>query len=208
MAEHAAEIGASAVSSIPLANAGHDQLLSYYSDIAKASQIPLLVYYVPILTGKHSSLDEMLELLDIPGVAGLKLTDWNLFFMKQLLLARPDIVVFNGWDEFLLPGLLYGAHGGIGLWYNLFPKLFVRIYQSYEKGDIDRAMQLQNHLMVFCDVCWKNGLVPIFVRLMKARGFGPQCFRKPRPTIDDEVYNRIEPELNKLIAAIDEAVEG
>ena len=208
LAEHAAEIGASAVSSIPPANTGQDQLISYYTDIAKASQIPLLLYYIPVLTGKHSTLDEMLGLLDIPGAIGLKLTDWNLFFMKRLLLARPDIVVFNGYDEFLLPGLLYGAHGGIGTTYNLFPKLFVEIYQSYKKGDIDRAMQLQNHLVAFCHLAWKHGVPAIFERLMKARGFGAHCFRKPRPTIDDEVYNRIEPQLNKLIAAIDETVEG
>ena len=208
LAEHAAEIGASAVSSIPPANAGQDQLVSYYSDIAKASQIPLLVYHIPILTGRSSTLDEMLGLLDVPGTIGLKLTDWNLFFMRRLLLARPDIVIFNGFDEFLLPGLLYGAHGGIGTSYNLFPGLFVEIYQSFKKGDIDRAMQIQNHLVAFCNLIWKHNIPAIFGRLMEARGFGPQCYRKPRPVIDDAVYSRIEPELNKLIAAIEEAVEG
>ena len=40
---------------------------------------------------------------------------------------------------------------------------------------------------------------------MRGRGFGPYCFRRPRPELDPETFKRIEPELNKHMAAIDEA---
>ena len=68
-------------------------------------------------------------------VVGLKSSDWNIYYMRRLLQARPDIVVFHGMDEVLYPGLLYGAHGGIGMWYNVFPGLFLGLFEAAAKGN-------------------------------------------------------------------------
>ena len=206
LAEHAAKIGAHAVSSIPPAFCSHAQLISFYSDIGKACGLPVIIYHIPMLTGRNPSLQEMLELLDIPGVVGLKFTDWNLYFMKQLIMARPNIVVFNGFDEFLCPGLLYGASGGIGSWYNLFPKVFMGIYQAVQRQDIVLAMDLQNRLCSFCDLGWRNGAMGVFELLMQERGY-PQVFRRPRPSLDAQTIKKLRPELQKRIAAIEEVLQ-
>ena len=204
LAEHAATAGAHAVSSIPPASFNHGQLLSYYKDIAKNVDIPLFVYYIPMLTGKSISLDEMLELLDIEGVAGLKLTDSNLFFMKRLLIERPNTTVFNGGDEFLCPSLMYGAKGGIGMWFNLFPKLYVDIFEYVKAGRIDKAMSLQHLLMEFCNIAWKYGLLSVFEYLMRRRDLAPYCFRKPRVPMLENGASGILAELDGKVAEIDE----
>ena len=203
LAKHAATSGVHAVSSIPPSCFNRQQLVSYYKDIAKSVQIPLFVYYIPALTGKNITLEEMLELLDIDGVAGLKLTDSNLFFMRRLLIERPGITIFSGFDEFLCPALMYGAHGGIGMWYNLFPKLYVDIFHCVQSGDIDKAMKLQNKLIDFCNLGWKYGLIAVFEYLMKQRGFGPHYFRKPRITLSEKLIAEMHPLLEKKIATIE-----
>ena len=205
LAEHAAKVGADAVASMPPANCKQSQLVSYYSDIARASQLPVFVYHYPMLTGRNPTVDEMLELLDIPQVAGLKLTDWNLFFMKRLLIARPDIKVFNGFDQVLCPALLYGAHGGIGSTYNLFPKLFLGIYQALQQGEVSRALDLQSRLFEFSDLAWKYGSPIILEFLMQRKGY-PHIFRRPRRTADEQVLKKIQPELDKKIALIEQAI--
>ena len=206
LAAHAGRVGAAAVSSIPPARCGQAQLRQYYADVAEAAGIPVFIYHIPILTGTTPTVEEMIELLDIPGVVGLKYTDWNLFFMRRLLLARPDIRIFNGFDEFLCPGLLYGAHGGIGTWYNLFPKLYLGIFDAVRAGCIDRAMTLQKVLIEFCELGWAYGVGGVFELLMQKRGFGPYCSRRPRYTLEPEAIARIEPELNERVAAIEAAV--
>ena len=203
LAEHAAKAGAAAVASIPPVNRSQSQLVSYYTDVARACQIPVFVYHIPALTHRASTLEEMLELLDIEGVIGLKLTDWNLFFMKRLLNARPDIKVFSGYDEFLCPGLLYGADGGIGTWYNLFPKIFLGIYNAVGKGNIKTAMELQDRFLSFVDFCWKYGAIQIFELIMRQKNIAPYCFRRPHSIMDREILLKISPELEKKIAAID-----
>lgn len=205
LAEHAAKIGADAVSSIPPANCNQLQLVSYYTDIARAGRLPVFVYHIPMLTGRNPTVDEMLQLLDIPQVVGLKLTDWNLFFMKRLLIARPDIRVFNGFDQFLCPALLYGAHGGIGSTYNLFPKLPLGIYQAVQQGDISRAMDLQSRLLEYADFAWKCGSPVVLEFLMQRKGY-PHIFRRPRLSTDRQLLKEIQPELDKKIALIEQAI--
>jgi len=206
LAAHAARAGATAVSSMPPANRSHAQLVSYYTEVARAARIPVLVYHIPMLTHHTPTVDELLELLDIDGVVGLKLTDWNLFFMKRLLLARPDAIVFSGYDEFLAPALLYGARGGIGTWYNLFPRAFIGIYQAAQRGDYGRAMQIQECLLAFQDLAWRHGVAPLFEHLLRERGFGPYCFRRPRVELDRETLDRIAPELQARLEAIEQFV--
>ncbi len=159
-----------------------------------------------MLTKQTTSIDEMLELLDIEGVRGLKFTDWNLFYMKRLLIRRPEITIFNGFDETLLSGLLYGAHGGIGTWYNLFPKLFLEIYQAVRENNITRALELQDTLLCFGDLAWEHGVRQIFELLMRERGLAPNCFRKPRQSLDKSERETILPELNKKIKEIEKII--
>ncbi len=207
LAEHAAKIGADAVSSIPPSFCNQSQLVSFYSDIGRASGLPVIVYHIPMLTGRNPSLDELLELLDIPGEVGLKFTEWNLFLMKQLLMARPDTVIFSGFDEFLCPGLLFGASGGIGTWYNIFPRIFLGIYDSVQQGDITRAMKFQNVLHGFCDLAWKSG-VPFgaLEYVMRQRGYS-QIFRTPRPTWGSETVEQLGAKVDRKVAEIEEFVQ-
>ncbi len=208
LATHAAQAGVDAVSAMPPANCNIQQLVSYYQEIARAAQVPLVVYYIPKLTGTALTLDEMLRLVDIEGVAGFKFSAPDLSFMKRVLIARPDIAVFNGNDELLCPGLLYGASGGIGMNYNLFPRLFVAIYQAVNAGDIARAMVLQNHFLPFVDVIFRYGLRPSFETLMREQGLAPYCFRRPRQRFDEATSRKFLEEVHPKVAAIEQAVKA
>lgn len=206
LAQHAARIGADAISSMPPGYASQTELVSYYTDLARASDLPVFVYYFPSRLAAAPSLNQLLELVDIPGVVGLKLSDWNLFLLKRLLYARPDLVVFNGFDEFLYPGLLYGACGGIGMWYNLFPQALVGIYNAFLSQDHARALRLQDGLMHFVDFALAHGMIAVFEYLMQRRGYGPRCFRRPNEPLDLAALAALEPGLDGRIRAIQPAL--
>jgi len=204
LALHAAQTGVDAVSSMPPPNLTQKQLIAYYKAVVQSFGGGVLVYHIPASTHHHPTLDEMLELLDIEGVVGLKMSDWNLSFMKRLRLARPDIVILSGYDEILCPSLLYGADGGVGMNYNLFPKLFVGIYNAVAQEDIAGAMSLQNKFLSYSKLQWKLGIVETFEYLMKKKGYGPFCFRRPRSVLDAGILETIEEELNARIIQIEE----
>ena len=207
LAEHSAKTGVNAISSMPPANRSHAELISYYTDIGRAAQLPLLVYHIPILTGHVLTVDEMTRLLDIDHVIGFKFSDWNLFFMHRVMQKRPDTIVFNGNDEVLLPGLLFGAIGGIGMNYNLFPRLFLAIYHAAMDKEIERGMDLQNRFLAYADVFWRyGGIKANFETLMRETDGAPYYWRCPRPARNEEFDRKFLAEVRPKIEDIEKAI--
>lgn len=206
-AEHAQVVGANALASMPPRNVAFSALREYYHDLAAATSLPVLLYYIPKLTGVSLGMEEMLSLLDIPGVVGMKFSDPNLFFLRRLLLVRPETQIFIGHDEFLCPGLLYGACGGIGTWYNLFPDLYVQLYDAVKKKDIASALRLQTLQIQLADIAFRHGLCPVFEMTMQMRGLAEYCFRKPRSILENSLRRKIEPLLTKRLHAIEEELD-
>ena len=207
LAEHAASAGVDAVSSLPPPHCTHAQITSYYADVARAGQLPTLVYHIPMLTGVSASVAQMLEWLDIEGVVGLKSSDWNLYFARRLRRERPEIALFNGMDEILCPALLYGATGGIGMWYNVFPRLFLGIYDAVRAGEVQRAMKLQERFLDLAQLGWDYGMAGVWEMVMRRQGLARRARRRPRPELDDEARRKVEELLPSRIEAIEEVLE-
>lgn len=203
LAEHAAGAGAAAIACMPPSNRNQVQLHQYYTDVARAAQLPVYIYHIPALTNQNLPLESLLQLLDIPGVVGLKFSDSNLFLLRRLVIARPDVGIFNGNDELQCLALMYGACGGIGMTYNLFPKLFVGIYQAAMVGDYARALQLQHSYLPFLDVAVKYGIMPAFDFLMRRQGVTGLSFRRPRQQLDAAAGARLEKDLGPILERID-----
>jgi N-acetylneuraminate lyase len=133
LTRHAAETGASAVSSLPPAGAySFDEVRAYYRALATAADIPFLVYYFPAFSPAIASVAQIFDLCALPHVIGLKFTDHDLYRLS--LIRNTGAVVFSGYDEVLAAGLLMGASGGIGTFYNLVPELFVELYRLGKAG--------------------------------------------------------------------------
>jgi len=146
LADHAARIGADAVSSIPPFAGGYTwaEVKDFYTVLARNSKLPVIAYYIPGLTGQQRSVDELVSLLSIPNIAGYKFTEYNLYTMQRIL-ARfsPDQIMYNGPDEMLALGLQFGAHGGIGTTYNVMPELILQIASHCREGRFAEAVAVQ-----------------------------------------------------------------
>jgi N-acetylneuraminate lyase len=145
LARHAERAGAQAVSSLPPGGScSMDEVRAYYAAIAGAVSIPLLVYYFPAFAANPKSLGDLESLCAIPNVAGLKFTSTDLYTMGEL--KRQGAVIFNGFDEILAAGLLMGADGGIGSFYNVCPEWFVELYQASRRGDWAATQAAQSRI--------------------------------------------------------------
>lgn len=176
LAEHAAAAGADAIAAIP-PRAPWESVRAYYAALAKAG-LPVFVYYIPGVTGMQAGLAEIASLLSVDGVAGLKVSDWNVFLIRQIRLAHPEAIVYTGYDEMLLPGLLYGAQGSIGTWANLFPWLYCKLYDHAARGEWTQAQALSEPFAAFLAEGWRTGILPMFEAVMRHKGV-PCCFRSP-----------------------------
>jgi len=185
LARHAAAIGAHAVASLPpLGVYTFAETLIYYRALASVSGLPVLVYYFPATSPAVQSTQQVLELLEIPDVVGLKFTDFDLYKLSQI--KQSGCVVFNGHDEVLIAGLLMGADGGIGTFYNLIPGLFVEVYRLAAEKQWDAARMVQARINELVGVCLKFPLVPAVKTILQWQGLECGEALAPRRPLTDE----------------------
>jgi N-acetylneuraminate lyase len=138
LARHAESAGAAAVSSLaPSGPYSFDEVVAYYETLARTTSLPLFVYHFPAGSPVIRTIEHIERICQIPRVIGLKFTDMDLYMLGEL--KRTGAVIFNGADEVFAAGLLMGADGGIGSFYNIVPRLFVEAFQAARRGDWERA---------------------------------------------------------------------
>jgi len=159
LAKHAAEVGADGISSLPPYVQGYkfDDVLAYYSALSSAANLPVFVYYIPVVTHQEYSLDQINQMLSLDGVVGIKFTNFNLFLLERMLNGPHKPHIFNGHDEVALSGIAVGAQGGIGTFYNIMPAEFVGIYEAVNKRDLDTAQVLQGQVNELIRICQPYG---------------------------------------------------
>ena len=169
LSAHASRAGVAAVSALPPGSTySFAETKAYYEAIGAASpNAPVLIYYFPSLA-PPLSIEQMEALCDVPQVVGLKFTAFDFYTMRQLLLR--GAVVFNGPDEMLAPGLLMGAHGGIGSTYNVMPKLFIELYRHARANRWAEAVAVQDRINQFIRVLLGMPLIPALKQIMRWRG--------------------------------------
>jgi N-acetylneuraminate lyase len=197
LAREAASAGADAVSALPpiFYKVGFDAVERYYRTIAEATDLPLLAYYIPALSGWTFSAAEMARLLAIPGVGGLKFSDYNLFLLHGLREHHPQATVLSGNDEVFLPALVMGAHGSIGLTLNFMPRLYVGIYRAYRAGNLTEAQRLQFQANRITEIVLRYGALAACKAALKMLGIDCGPCRGPILSLTDGASDALRREL-------------
>jgi N-acetylneuraminate lyase len=200
LARHAERVGAHAISSLPPAgNYSFQELRLYYEQLARASGLPLLIYYYPELLTHLTSLNQILDLCCIPQVAGLKFTDFDLFKLHQI--KRAGHVILNGRDEIFAAGLLMGADGGIGSTYNLMPDLFVRVYESATNGHWEEARHAQDRINELVAIVLKFPTPSVIKTVLKWSGIHCGACLAPHQNLSGEETLRLREILQRSTLA-------
>jgi len=162
LAQSASDLGYHALSALPPHSYpfGDNEIEAYYRDLAAATDLPLIVYEVPVRTGRPIPLEALERILDLPNVAGIKFSSVDLFKFSMLRRRRPDSSYFFGFDEVYLTGAVLGADGGIGSTYNILGKLYVALHEAVLAGDLARAQTLQDASQIFVEALLETGVLP------------------------------------------------
>lgn len=157
----AIEAGYDAISAIPpfYYDFSRDELKAHYRALGTELPLPLVVYNFGGRVGRLTA-DDLLELLDEPRVVGVKHTSQDLYLLERFKRYRPDAVIYNGYDEMCLAGLVMGADGAIGTTYNFMGDLFVRLAADVAAGRLAEARARQVVANRVIDVLIEVGVFP------------------------------------------------
>lgn len=152
-ARRAEEAGADALALTPPYYYSHSQseLLLHYRTVARATLLPLFIYNIPQTVRVAVTLDTAVLLAEEGTVAGIKDSQNNLEWFRELTLklgsVRPEFRAFAGTRHLIDAGMVAGAAGAIPSIANTHPDLCVDTYEAAVAGDYRRANASQSRIV-------------------------------------------------------------
>ncbi len=155
MSKRAEELGADVLSIITpsFAVASQKELYDHYVAVAKAVNIPIILYNIPPRTGNRL-LPETVQALcrDVDVIVGAKDSSGDVENLKAYIrltkeLAKPTAIL-AGNDGAILTGLKEGGAGAVAGRANIWPATIAGIYNSFVEGDLESAQKAQDAIAV------------------------------------------------------------
>ncbi|MCP3966032.1 MAG: dihydrodipicolinate synthase family protein [Lentisphaerae bacterium] len=148
LAKHAAECGADAVVLAPpyYFPSGQPELLEYLRHIAPKLPLPLVLYNMPAFTKVDIEVDTLRRASEINNLIAFKDSSGNMIRFHEYMTAMcyvPDFSLLMGPEELLAEAVLFGASGGVAGGANIWPELFVSLYDAANAGDVCNIRLLQ-----------------------------------------------------------------
>jgi 4-hydroxy-tetrahydrodipicolinate synthase len=121
----------------------------HFRAVAAATPLPVLIYDIPIRTGRKVATDTLLRLArEVPNIAGVKDAAANPAATAELIAEAPaGFEVYSGDDSLTLPLLAVGAVGLIGVATHWSGPEHAELLAMWEKGDAAAARAINARLL-------------------------------------------------------------
>lgn len=153
LAKHAADSGAYAAVIAPpyYFPAGQPELAEYVERLVKEIPLPVFLYNMPMMTKIIIESETIHRLAAQPGIIGIKDSSGSLDYLDKILATakkdRPDWSILTGPEELLAETLRRGGDGGVNGGANLYPQIFVELYNAAEQGNIGQVETLHKQIL-------------------------------------------------------------
>lgn len=162
LAQHSYECGANGVVVAPpyYFTSSQPELIEYFGHIASEQPLPVYLYNMPGCTKVFIAPETVLKMSENPKVAGFKDSSYNMVYfhkVRRLVRDRSDFSTFVGPCELMAESVLLGSNGGVNGGANMFPSLYVDLYNAAVARDIDTVLKLQSKVVDVCSTIYCVG---------------------------------------------------
>ena len=126
----------------------------YFTELAEASELPIMLYNFPDRTGNDLS-PELISTIAAahPNIVGVKDTVDSAAHTRRVIRDAPDdFSVLSGFDEYYLPNRIAGGQGVLCGLTNVVPEIFGAMHRAYESGDVAAAAQYAGKIAALMSV--------------------------------------------------------
>ncbi len=171
--------------------------IAHFTAVAKAVDIPIILYNVPGRTGTNVLPKTVAALSAVPNIVAIKEAAGSVDQVSQIL-SECDITVLSGDDSLTMPMMAVGASGVISVAANVMPARTAQMCASMAQGDVATARKI--HLEMFA--LFKSLFIetnPMPVKAALARmGRIENNLRLPLTPMLPEKFAELEAVLKKL----------
>ena len=183
--------------------------VSFFSSVAKASPLPIMVYDLPKAVGWRMPLELVEALFEIENIVGLKCTHEDVDAMIEVCASTkrpPHFAFLPGNSGLALDMLKAGAQGIVCTPSNIFPEPFVELYRAFKEDRLETIDELIDRVippLVSLLAFLPSGASSIKAAL-EAQGLAKRFTVPPWPQATDEDIQRIREILETVSQTLDE----
>jgi 4-hydroxy-tetrahydrodipicolinate synthase len=176
-----------------------DGIVAHYTEIARQTSFPLVVYNIPGRTGSNVLPGTLARLAEVDQIVGVKEACGDLNQIAHVIASVPDsFAVLAGDDWATLPMLALGGKGVISTISNVAPGEVVDLVRAFRAGDLARARSLHYRLMPLVDALFcETNPVPVKAALA-LRGLIHEELRLPLVPISNVNRERLQAVMKEL----------
>ena len=119
-------------------------IIRHYTEIAKKTNLPIILYNVPSRTGVNIKPETAYELSKVENIVAIKEASGDLSqIAKTASLCRDNLKIYSGNDDQTIPILSLGGIGVISVLSNVKPKYTHEMCYHFFNNEIEKATKMQ-----------------------------------------------------------------
>ena len=179
-------------------------MYQHFSSIAKAVDLPIILYNIPGRTGVNMLPATIAKLAkDFPNIVAVKQSNADLDLISDIKSLCPaDFTVYSGDDSLTLPMMSLGANGVISVASHIVGKEIKEMITAFNTGDNKKALNIHLKLYpIFKKLFMAPNPVPVKEALSRF-GMIQNFVRNPLITLDEEEKKELYSVIDKYEYAI------
>jgi 1-pyrroline-4-hydroxy-2-carboxylate deaminase len=168
------------------------ETVAHFSAIAKAVDLPIMIYNNPVDYKIEVTLEMFDELIQYPNIQSVKESTRDVTNVTRMRNRFGDrLSILCGVDTLALEELLLGADGWVAGLVDAFPRETVEIYNHAKSGNIEAATKIYRWFMPLLELDIHPKLVQYIKLAAQETGIGSEYVRAPRLTLVGEEREQV-----------------
>jgi len=194
VAQQAEDDGAKGLMMLPPMryNATEKETITYFSEVAKNTSLPIMIYNNPVDYKIEVTLDMFETLAKFDNIQAVKESTRDISNVTRMINRFGDrFKILSGVDTLALESLIMGAHGWVAGLVDAFPCETVAIYELAKAGRIQEAIDIYRWFLPILELDITAQLVQNIKLAEVATGLGTEYVRAPRLVLEGNERARV-----------------
>ncbi|GGD40390.1 dihydrodipicolinate synthase family protein [Muriicola marianensis] len=193
-AENAQQFGADGLMMLPPMRykATAHETVTYFSEVARSTDLPIMIYNNPVDYGIEVTLDMFDTLLKFRNIQAVKESTRDITNITRLRNSFGErLKILCGVDTLAFESMVAGADGWVAGLVCAFPEETVAIYKLAKAGQFKEALAIYRWFMPLLELDINPQLVQNIKLAEVATGLGSEHVRAPRLPLQGEERQRV-----------------
>ena len=131
-------------------------IVQHFRAVSEVTDRPIIVYNIPVRTGRNIDVGTVVELSRIPNIVGIKDASGDINQAMGIIERTKDFSLLSGEDHLLFALCCLGGQGGIMASAHVLPGEFLALVNAAMNDDLVEARRIHYHLMPLVRMMFKE----------------------------------------------------